>query len=226
LGYSFAVLRRRYITSQREVKRIEAVTRSPIYSDFSATLEGLVTLRAYNLRSSFTKLFQREISDNGRGWFSFLMCARWLGFRLDCLVTIVLIFITFLAAALKSTIDIGLIGYALVYSISLMAVFQWTVRQSVEVEVQMTAIERISGYANLPPEAGYKETLSSYKKKEGETNSGSISDLIVKPGSYKGSIGLKDLTVTYRSDLDPVLRNLSCMFPAGSKVGICGRTGK
>jgi ABC-type multidrug transport system fused ATPase/permease subunit len=101
---------------------------------------------------------------------------------------------------------------------------------SVEVEVQMTAIERISSYANLPPEEGYKATLESYNRENSSSSGssssgGTLSGLEVKPGDYKGRLELKDLTVTYRSDLDPVLRNISCVFPAGSKVGICGRTG-
>jgi ABC-type multidrug transport system fused ATPase/permease subunit len=189
----------------------------------------LVTLRAYNLRDSFTKLFQREISDNGRGWFSFLMCARWLGFRLDMISAVILLFVSFLSVALKSTIDIGLIGFAMVYTIQLSGLFQWTVRMSVEVEVLMTAIERISSYASLSPEAGYKETLASYKESEKAGSTALTSSFAavgnVRAAAYEGRIELKDLTVTYRSDLDPVLRSICCAFPAGSKVGICGRTG-
>ena len=36
---------------------------------------------------------------------------------------------------------------------------------------------------------------------------------------------MQDLTVTYREDLDPVLRHICIDIPAGYKVGICGRTG-
>jgi ABC-type multidrug transport system fused ATPase/permease subunit len=36
---------------------------------------------------------------------------------------------------------------------------------------------------------------------------------------------IDNLTVTYRVELDPVLRNLTLDIPAGFKVGICGRTG-
>jgi hypothetical protein len=35
----FAWVRRRYITTSREVKRFDAVTRSPIYASFGATLK-------------------------------------------------------------------------------------------------------------------------------------------------------------------------------------------
>ncbi len=35
----FAYVRKRYITTSREVKRFDAVTRSPIYASFGATLK-------------------------------------------------------------------------------------------------------------------------------------------------------------------------------------------
>lgn len=47
LGVLFAYIRNRYISTSREVKRLEAVTRSPVYAAFSATLKGLPTIRAY-----------------------------------------------------------------------------------------------------------------------------------------------------------------------------------
>jgi len=44
-------------------------------------------------------------------------------------------------------------------------------------------------------------------------------------GKRGGHLLLKNLTVTYRHDLDPVLKKLNIDIPAGYKVGICGRTG-
>eukprot|EP01040_Poterioochromonas_malhamensis_P020488 gene20488-24464_t len=60
------------MASTREIKRWEAVTRSPIYLDFSATLEGLVTLRAYELQAPVTNLFLHRNDINSRAWISFL----------------------------------------------------------------------------------------------------------------------------------------------------------
>jgi ABC-type multidrug transport system fused ATPase/permease subunit len=57
----------------------------------------------------------------------------------------------------------------------------------------------------------------------------SIDDVkISKSDSYndsRGDIIIKGLTVTYRHDMEPVLNDLDLIIPAGSKVGICGRTG-
>lgn len=81
LLYVFQQFREKYIRSSREIKRLESVSRSPIYSDFSSTLEGLVTLKAYKLEARVDRSFQRVINENTKCWFNFLMVSRWLGFR-------------------------------------------------------------------------------------------------------------------------------------------------
>jgi ATP-binding cassette subfamily C (CFTR/MRP) protein 4 len=238
----FVKFRTKYITSTREIKRIEAVTRSPIYADFSATLEGLTTLRAYQLETRVASLFQEQVDDNARVFFSFLMCARWLGLRLDLETAVILTFVCFLAVILRDTVDVGLLGFALVYTMSLSGLFQWTVRQSVEVETQMTSVERINTYAQLPPEEGYAttleqalhspstasklpETAAAHHHKYEKVETAAESKPSKAEGERRGHLVLKDLTVTYRRDLDPVLRHIDLDIPAGYKVGICGRTG-
>ena len=155
LYYFFLSLRSRYIKSSREIKRLEAISRSPIYADFSAALDGLSTLRAYKLEERITSSFYNQLDKNQRAWHGFLMVSRWLGFRLDFLCTALLVVMVFLSATFKGTYDVGLIGFALVYALSLSGLAQWSVRQSAEVENQMTAMERINNYAHLQTEDGY-----------------------------------------------------------------------
>ena len=254
LMWMFHYVRHRYVLSSREIKRIEAVTRSPIYSDFSATLDGLVTLRAYKMQRKVIKMFQNEIDDNARAYFSFVLASRWIGFRLDLQTAIILMFVTMIAVVLRDSIDVGLLGFTLVYVLALSGLFQWAVRQSAEVEVQMTSVERIHSYAHLPPEEGYSGSMEEalgqtqeqqhggagrQRRSSSAASSGDVemagvgaggSEAATKAGAPQPSVGgghveLKDLTVTYRPDLDPVLRNVTLDFPAGHKVGICGRTG-
>ncbi len=103
------------------------MSRSPIYADFSAALEGLTTLRAYQLQTQFNLSFWNQIDTNTTSWFSFLMVSRWLGFRLDLISTILVVCMVFLSAGLKNTIDVGLLGFALVYVLNLSGLLQWYV---------------------------------------------------------------------------------------------------
>ena len=84
--------------------------------------------------------------------------SRWLGFRLDVECAIILIFTSLGAVVVRqySDIDVGLLGFTIVYVVALSGLFQWTVRQSAEVETMMTSVERIAEYSLLPPEKGYR----------------------------------------------------------------------
>lgn len=131
LGY-FIFVRQKYLKCATELKRLDAVSRSPIYADFSATLEGLTTLRAYRLEAAATASFQRQLNTNIRAWFSFLYVSRWLGFRLDGCCSILVIIVSLLSAAMRDVVDVGLLSFAVVYTLSLSGLLQWTVRQSAE----------------------------------------------------------------------------------------------
>ena len=74
LLFNFA--RNKYLMNSIEIKRLEAVSRSPIYVDFSSALEGLVTLRGYRLEGATVRSFQGQLDRNSRAWFSFLMVSR------------------------------------------------------------------------------------------------------------------------------------------------------
>jgi ATP-binding cassette, subfamily C (CFTR/MRP), member 4 len=140
LIYMFNFARNKYLINSIEIKRLEAISRSPIYVDFSSALEGLMTLRGYRLENSANKSFQQQLDRNSRAWFSFLMVSSWLGFRLDLESSVMLICVVFVAVALRDTIDIGLIGFTIIYTLSLSGLLQWTVRQVQYISVQSSAV--------------------------------------------------------------------------------------
>jgi ABC-type multidrug transport system fused ATPase/permease subunit len=104
--YMLNEVRLRYTVCSREIRRLESTLRSPIYSDFSATLDGLVTLRAYKLRQRATKAFLVELDQDSRAWFNFLMVARWLSFRLDFICLMLILGLCCLGSGLRHTIDV------------------------------------------------------------------------------------------------------------------------
>lgn len=155
------------------------------------------------------------------------MAARWLGFRLDMETSLVLVLVAFLAVILRSQVDIGLIGFTLVYTMALSGLFPWAVRLSVEAETQMTSVERINAYAGLPAESGYSTTLEEFTSSMEKIDMLGINDTVYKELTVHGAGRLKlhNLTVKYRPDLQPVLHNISLTMQGGQKIGICGRTG-
>ena len=148
----FHLLRVYFLKASREIKRLEAVSRSPVFSHLSETLDGLVTIRALNCTRQFQALHKKLLNENCRAFFAFMAASRWLGFRLDATTVALLAFCTFGAVACKEyklPIDPNLLAVGIMYVLQLMGLFQWAVRQSVEVDNQMVSVERIVSYTNL-----------------------------------------------------------------------------
>jgi len=100
--------------------------------------------------------------ENTGAFFAFMVTARWLGFRLD-MMCFSLLLVACSAAALShafavdmgSGVNAGLIGAALMLLLRLAGLFQWTVRQTAELENQMVSVERLLAFHVLPQEADY-----------------------------------------------------------------------
>ena len=70
---------RTYIDSLRH----DTITRSPINSLFSTTLESLITLRAYRRQNTLTAQFEELVDQNGRAYFTYIVVTRWYGLLVE-----------------------------------------------------------------------------------------------------------------------------------------------
>jgi hypothetical protein len=59
-----SLFQRFYIATARQVKRLESISRSPIYSHFGETISGAITIRAYGMTDNFIKENERKIDVN------------------------------------------------------------------------------------------------------------------------------------------------------------------
>jgi ATP-binding cassette, subfamily C (CFTR/MRP), member 4 len=116
----------------------------------SATLQGLPTIRAFQAEAILTKEFDNHQDLHSSAWYLFIGSSRAFGFWLDifCVIYIILVTLSFLVL---DTYDSGsmegaMVGLAITQSIGLTGMFQWGMRQSAELENQMTSVERIMEY--------------------------------------------------------------------------------
>jgi ABC-type multidrug transport system fused ATPase/permease subunit len=67
-GFFYAWVMRYFRNVTRETKRIDSVTRSPIYAHFSESLGGLAVIRAYGLTADFAAENEARVSRNINAW--------------------------------------------------------------------------------------------------------------------------------------------------------------
>uniref|UniRef100_H2SRT7 Cystic fibrosis transmembrane conductance regulator n=1 Tax=Takifugu rubripes TaxID=31033 RepID=H2SRT7_TAKRU len=204
----FIYLRRYFLQTSRDVKRLESTTRSPVFSHLSSSLQGLWTIRAFQAEDRFQKTFDDYQDLHSQAWFLFLTTSRWFALRLDGICSIFVTVTTFGCLLLRDQLDAGSVGLALTYAVTLMGMFQWAVRQSAEVENLMTSVERVIEYTELEGEAPWQ----TQKRPPPDWPS-------------KGLVTFDQVSFSYSDDSPPVLHSLKAMFLPQEKVGIVGRTG-
>jgi len=205
----FIAVGRYFAKSSRELKRMESVSRSPLYSNFGETLAGMSTIRAFALQANVLRKNVHLIDTNDRAFLIFWMAARWLAFRLDLLVTSLQLSVAILAVAVGDALDPSLIALALVYVMQLSGMLQFTVRLAVEVDNFFTSVERLGFLARSIPQE--RDDASSDPP----------------PLSWPtiGEIEFDHVSMSYRPGLDLVLKEVSFKIKGGESVGIAGRTG-
>ncbi|XP_020607744.1 multidrug resistance-associated protein 4-like [Orbicella faveolata] len=77
-----------YLKTSRELKRLESICRSPVFSHFSETLNGLDTIRTRGRQRDFVDQFYRYQDVHNQAYIMVRASGRWLGVRLDLLASI------------------------------------------------------------------------------------------------------------------------------------------
>ncbi|KAK9869834.1 hypothetical protein WA026_003563 [Henosepilachna vigintioctopunctata] len=210
MGVVFYLLRVVYLRTSRNVKRLEGVTRSPVFSHINSSLEGLTTIRAFEAQEILTKEFDIHQDLHSCAWHNFMVTSRAFGYWLDltCIIYITIVVFSFLL--LDNDQFGGNVGLVVTQAIAITGLLQWGMRQSTELENQMTSVERIIEYGTIE----HERALESDVSKKPETS-----------WPRNGKIVFKDLVLKYSADDPPVLKNLNFVVQPKEKIGIVGRTG-
>jgi len=209
LGALYVFIQRLYISSSRQLRRIESVNRSPIYNHFFETLTGTSTIRAFSQQQRFIMENHRRLDEAHVAHYPGICAFRWLAVRLEFIGASILFFAALFAVIARDTIAPGLVGLSVAYALQITGVLNWMVRQSSELETNIVAVERIKEYSMLTREADW--IVPSHRPPE--------------EWPHQGKIEIENFELRYRENLPRTLKNLSCFIGKEEKIGIVGRTG-
>ncbi|WP_186646180.1 ABC transporter transmembrane domain-containing protein [Fluviispira vulneris] len=195
-----------YFSSSIEARRLDSVTRSPVYAYFSETLAGIQSIRIYQVQKKFIYENIDLIEKNQKAYYTIISLNRWLALRVEFIGCGILFLTVVTSLAIHSYINTGLLGMAITYSLMINSVLNWSVRMYAELASGMNSIERVSNYSKILPE-----------KYNG--------DIPEKDWPIKGEISFVNIVLKYENNMKPILRNINFHFNEGEKIGIVGRTG-
>ncbi|CAG9859550.1 unnamed protein product [Phyllotreta striolata] len=210
LGVIFGLMRHVYLRSSKNIKRLEGMMRSPVFTHLKATIEGLTTIRAFGAENILTNEFDNHQDYHSSAWHMFLVSSSAFGFYLDafCASFITVLVFSFLVFEDILTMGGGQVGLAITQATALTGLLQWGIRQSAEVANQLMSVERVLEYKSLPREIEPKRP-----------------DTPPKTWPPKGEIIFEDTCLRYYEEGPLVLKHLNITIKPKEKVGVVGRTG-
>uniref|UniRef100_A0A182IP70 ABC-type glutathione-S-conjugate transporter n=1 Tax=Anopheles atroparvus TaxID=41427 RepID=A0A182IP70_ANOAO len=209
IGILYYGVQRFYVATSRQLKRLESVSRSPIYSHFGETIQGVQTIRAYNVQERFITESDERVDSNQLCYCPSIIANRWLAVRLEMVGNMIILFAALFAVLGRESMNPGLVGLSVSYALQITQTLNWLVRMTSDVETNIVAVERIKEYGETKQEAPWELPNSTLPRDWPE----------------QGQVEFRDFQVRYREGLDLVLRGISFTVNGGEKVGIVGRTG-
>ncbi|XP_075422206.1 multidrug resistance-associated protein 1-like isoform X3 [Ascaphus truei] len=209
LGLVYFFVQKFYVATSRQLKRLESVSRSPVYSHFNETLLGVSVIRAFGEQKQFIQISDVRVDENQRAYYPSIVSNRWLAIRLEFVGNCIVLFASLFAVVSKHSLSPGLVGLSVSYALQVTTYLNWLVRMSSELETNIVAVERVKEYSEMKKEAPWRIQQTT---PEGNW-------------PHEGKIEFRGYGLRYREDLDLALKNIDVTVHGGEKVGIVGRTG-
>eukprot|EP01134_Creolimax_fragrantissima_P008215 CFRG8215T1 len=205
----YILVQRFYVATSRQLKRLDSVSRSPVFAHFGETLNGVSTIRAYKQQVRFRESFEGHLDYNQQAYYPSVSSNRWLAVRLELNGNFIVFFAALFAVLARGHIDPSTVGLSISYAMGITQSLNWIVRMTSELETNIVAVERVKEYSEVTTEAP-----------------------AIVPGNApptawptRGEVTMKNVCVRYRQGLPNVLKGVSVDIKSAEKIGVVGRTG-
>jgi ABC-type multidrug transport system fused ATPase/permease subunit len=137
----------------RELKRLDAISRSPVYAHFSQCLNGLSTIRAYKVHQDMMQESAVKVDNAIRMTHVMFSANRWLGVRLELLGSTMIFFTAIFIVASKGSLRAAIAALSLSYALQITGYITRNIRFGSIVEQSFNSVERVQYYGSVANEA-------------------------------------------------------------------------
>ncbi|KAK6635825.1 hypothetical protein RUM44_001079 [Polyplax serrata] len=195
-----------FVKTSTGLKKIEGITRGPVFAHLNATLQGITTIRAYGAEATLKKEFDNHQDLHTAAMSLFIGVSSAFGYIIDLLCLILIAFVTYLLLLVQTNLTDGEVGLAITQILAVTGLVQWGMRQSAEISNQLVSVERVLEYTKVESE----ENLEKASTENGPQS--------LEKWPSEGNIEFKNVNLFYDETKIPAIRNLSISIKAGEKV--------
>lgn len=203
-------LQRYYLQTSRQIRLLDLEAKSPLFSHMLETYSGLTSLRAFGWTSRFQAHNHALLDQSQRPFYALFCIQRWLAVVLNLMVAALAVCLVAFATQFRDLTSGNAIGVALLNVVSFAQTLTQLVAAYTSLETALGAIVRIKGFTQdvKPEDDGERALLET-----------------VPEGLVATAVELKNVTISYGLP-EPAVKNVSLVVRAGTRVGICGRSGR
>ncbi|KAI9934749.1 hypothetical protein ASPWEDRAFT_161533 [Aspergillus wentii DTO 134E9] len=195
-----------YLSASRALKRVESVTRIPVYELFDSSSMGLSTIRTYRRTDVYMDKMHENIDRHARACWHLCLVNRWLTFRLNAGAALFAV-ISALIAVMQPYISAPLAGFALCLTLQLSTAMTMGVKSYANFEQDVNSVERVLEYAKVGTE--------NYENGEDAPEA----------WPTEGKLEVSDLAVQYAPGQPAALSGVTFQAERNERIGIVGRSG-
>lgn len=151
LGVILFLVQSYYLRTSRQVRLLDIEAKSPLFTHFVETMQGINVIRAMRWQTPFQNRLQDLLNQSQKPFYMLFCIRQWLQLVLDCIVMALAVILVSLVVSLRGQFSAGSIGVALnlilVFSQDLMQFIKsWTV-----LETSIGAVARIQEFVETTP---------------------------------------------------------------------------
>uniref|UniRef100_A0A7M4EQ78 ABC-type glutathione-S-conjugate transporter n=1 Tax=Crocodylus porosus TaxID=8502 RepID=A0A7M4EQ78_CROPO len=197
----YAAFQNFYVATSCQLRRLEAASRSPIYSHISETFQGSGVIRAYKAQQRFISQNDFRVDENQRMCFPGVVADRWLAANLEFLGNSIVLFAALFAVINKKQLTPGIAAFSISYAL------QVTQNSSVWF-CHLTGVSGCQSFMFIMDNAPGIQILQH-----------------LQAWPTEGRIEFRNYSLQYRPNLELALKNITITIRGQEKIGIAGRTG-
>jgi ATP-binding cassette subfamily C (CFTR/MRP) protein 1 len=180
---TFYAIQHFYLRTSRQLRLLDIELKAPLYTQLMETLNGLVTIRAFQWEDRFTQKALVILDDSRRPGYLLMSIQCWLMYAIDMVIMLVAVAFIIITTTLREHIGPSYMGIGLSSVLGLSGSAKTFITFWVLLEVALGAVARIRSF-----------TLNTESEK---VHSSSSSDTAGKEWPSRGSIELHNVVSTY-----------------------------
>lgn len=201
-----------YRKSNTEIRRLESISRSPVFTEISQSLSGITSIRAFESTRMFVERLNAKMNKYSSIYFVKQKLSSWISMRIEFLGALISFCVVLLAVVGKGIVPPSALAVSLTYCFTIPLYLGLIMSMGAEAEAQMSSVERIKYFSDEVP---LEEDVDK-----------SSCDLVQVASTWPefGRIEAVEIKMRYR-DGPMVLNGITFNIEGSERVGIAGRTG-